>query len=195
NVFDDSNARRKPAIDCHLVRRRLLTVNPERLKFSRGHIDFFFAQNLVMLWHFKVAALSMEVPTGALFEWSGDHRLRRIKLNQLAIEIHPSPAGNPVFVYRQQIGVGDRARPVHFKLEKTFPVNILRSLKAVQYWQTDLAVRICFCVRNIQSLSDFLGHVVAPACTRCGGDNGRSENGTDAETTNGDTKFSHDLNS
>ena len=100
-----------------------------------------------------------------------------------------------MFVYREQIGVGDRARPVHFKLKKIFPINVLRSLEAIQNWQTDLAVGICFYVRKIQSLSDFLGHVVAPACTRCDGNNGSSENGTEAETTNGDTKISHDVNS
>jgi hypothetical protein len=173
----------------------LLAVNPECLKFSRGHVDFFFAQNIVALLHFQVAGLAIEVPAGPLFEWSGDHRLRRIKLNKLAVEIHPGPAGNPVFVYREQIGVGDRARSVHFKLKKVFPVNVLRSLEAVQNWQTDLAVGICFYVRNIQSLSDFLGHVVAPACTRCGGNNGSSENGTEAATRNGDTNISHDVHS
>ena len=75
-------------------------MNPERLKFSGGHVDFFFAQNIVMLLHFKVAGLAIEVPAGALFEWSGDHRLRRTKFNELAVEIHPGPTGNPVFVYR-----------------------------------------------------------------------------------------------
>ena len=36
-----------------------------------------------------------------------------------------------MFVYREQIGVGDRARAMHFKLEEIFPVNVLRSLKAI----------------------------------------------------------------
>src|SRR5512132_2544868 len=148
-----------------------------------------------MLLHFHVAGLAIEVPAGALFQWSGDHRLRRTKLNQLAVEIHTSPAGNPVFVYAEQIGVRDRARPVHFKLKKTFPVNVVRSLNAIQNWQSDFAVGICFYVRNIQSLSDFLRHVVAPGCSRCGGNNGSSANGTEAETTNGDTKTSHAVNS
>src|SRR5207248_2882852 len=112
-----------------------------------------------------------------------------------AVEIHPSPAGNPVFVHREQIGVGDRPRPMHFKLKKTLPINVLCSLEAVQYSKTDLAVSICFHVGKIQSLSDFLGHVVSPGCTRCGRDNGSRENGTEAETTNGDTKISHAVNS
>src|SRR6267154_6147833 len=148
-----------------------------------------------MLLHFHVAGLASEIPVGPLFQRSGDHRLRRSKLNQFAVEIHPGPAGNPVFVHREQIGVGDRSCSVHFKLKKTFPINVLCSLEAVRYSQTDLAVGICFHVRKIQSLSDFLDHVVAPACTRCDGNNGSSENGTEAETTNGDTKISHDVNS
>ena len=97
-----------------------------------------------MLLHFQVASLAIEVPRGAFFQRSGDHRLRRIKLNKLAVEIHPSPADNPVFVHREQIGVGDRARPVHFKLKKIFPINVLRSLETIQNWHTDLAVGIGF---------------------------------------------------
>ena len=120
NVFHDANARRKPAIDRHPVRRRLLAVNPERLKFSRGQLDFFFTCNLVTLLHFQFAGMAIEVPSGALF--SGRMvRLQRLKLDQLAVEIDPSPAGNPVFVHREQISVGDRPRPVHFKLERSFP--------------------------------------------------------------------------
>src|SRR4029450_9388965 len=37
--------------------------------------------------------------------------------------------------------------------------------------------------------------VVAPAGAGCGGDNGSSENGTDAETTNGNAKIFHAVNS
>ena len=73
-----------------------------------------------------------------------------------------------------------------------FPINVLGSLKAIQNWQTDLAVGICLYVRNIQSFSDFVGHVVAPTCTRCDGNNGSSENGTEAQTPNGDTEISHE---
>src|SRR6476661_1815316 len=86
------------------VRRRLLAVDAEGLKFSRGYIDFFFAQNIIMLLHFQIASLAIEVPGGALFQGSGDHRLRWIKFNQLAVEIHPSPTDNPVLVYGEQIG-------------------------------------------------------------------------------------------
>ena len=49
-----------------------------------------------------------------------------------------------MFVYCKQIGVGDRARPVHFELKKIFPINVLRSLETIQNWHTDLAVGIWF---------------------------------------------------
>ena len=68
NVFDNSNAGCKPALDHHPVGRRLLAVNVERLKFSRGHIDFFFAKNVVMLLHFQFASQAIEVPCGAFFQ-------------------------------------------------------------------------------------------------------------------------------
>ena len=84
-----------------------------------------------MLLHFQIAGLSVEVPGCAFFEWSGDHRLRRIKLDQLAVEIDSRPAKNSVVVHAQQVGVGDNARPVHFKFEKIFTVNILCSLETV----------------------------------------------------------------
>ncbi len=97
-----------------------------------------------MLLHFQMASLAIEVPGGAHLRRSGDHRLRRTKLNQLAVEIHPSPADNPVFVYREQIGVGDRPRSMHFKLKKIFPIDVFRSLETIQDWHTDLAVGIWF---------------------------------------------------
>src|SRR5215211_2532688 len=84
---------------------------------------------------------------------------------------------------------------MHFKLKKIFSVNVLCSLNAVQNWQTDLAVGICFHVRKIQASSDFLGHVVPPACTGCSRNNRSSANGAEAETTNGDPKISHAVNS
>src|SRR5262249_23758601 len=97
--------------------RLLLAVNAERLKFSRWHVDFFFAQDFIMLLHFQFAGLAFEVPGSALFQWRGDYRLRRAKLNELAVEIHARPARNPMFAHCEQIGVGDRPRPVHFKLK------------------------------------------------------------------------------
>jgi len=100
-----------------------------------------------------------------------------------------------MFIHREQIGIGYRARPVHFKFQKIFSVNVLRSVEAVQNRQTDLAVGIRFHVRNIQPLSDFLGHVVTPGCAWCGGNYWSSENGTKAETTNSDKNISHDVNS
>src|SRR3954454_13950655 len=84
---------------------------------------------------------------------------------------------------------------MHFKFKKIFRVNVLRSLKAIQNCETDIAVGVCFYVLNIQSLSDFVGHVVAPVCTRCDGNNGSSKNGTEAETTNGYAKICHDVKS
>src|SRR5262249_41498015 len=110
--------------------------------------------------------LSVEIPGGAFLEWSGDHRLRRIKLNQLAVEIDSRPANNSVVVDAQQVGIGDRARPVHFELEEIFSINVLRSFEAVQNRQANLAVGVWFHIENFQSISNFLGHVVAPAVTR-----------------------------
>ena len=97
-----------------------------------------------MLLHLQFAGLSVEVPGSAFFEWDRDHRLRRIKLNQLAIQIDSGPASNSMVVHAQQVGVSDRARAVHFKLEKIFAINVLRSLKAIQNWQANLAVGVCF---------------------------------------------------
>src|SRR5262249_37073542 len=114
-------------------------------------------------------------------------------LDQFAVETDSSPAGDPVVVYREQIGVGDRAGTVHFKFEKIFPINILRPVEAVRDRQTDLAIGICLYVRNIKSLSHFLGHVVAPRCARCSGNYWSGENRTDAKTKDNHTKTSHDV--
>src|SRR5437773_851321 len=80
HIFDDSDTRREPAINCHSVRRCLLAMNSERLKFPRGHADVFFADHIIMLLHFQIAGLSVEVPGCAFFEWSGDHSLGGLNL-------------------------------------------------------------------------------------------------------------------
>src|SRR5262249_53315188 len=100
-----------------------------------------------------------------------------------------------VVVHAQQVSVGDRARPVHFELEKIFSINVLRSLQAVQNRHANLAIEVWFHIGNVQSVSDFFGHVVAPAVTRCSRDERSSQDGTSAEKTGGGTKLFHYLKS
>jgi hypothetical protein len=45
-----------------------------------------------------------------------------------------------VFIDGKEICIRDRTGPVHFELEKLFPVNVLCSIKAVQYWQPNFSI-------------------------------------------------------
>jgi hypothetical protein len=55
------------------------------------------------------------------------------KRDQFAIQINSRPTGYSMFIDGNKICIRDRTSPVHFEFEKLFPVNVLHSIKAVDY--------------------------------------------------------------
>src|SRR5436309_8468588 len=137
-------------------------MDAERAKFAGWHVYMFFTDDVVMLIYSQFAGLSVEIPASAFLKRSCDHRLRRIKLHQLAVQINPRQANNALFIYGEKVRVGNHAGSVHFELEKILPIDVLRSIDTIQHWQANLAIGVKFGVRKIQALADFFGHVVSP---------------------------------
>src|SRR5438093_10589459 len=103
------------------------------------------------------------MPASTFLKRDGDHRLWRIKLYQLTVQINPRPAKNATFVDSHQVRVGNHAGAVHLELEKILPIDVLRPTDAIQNWQANLAICVRFGVGNIKTLADFFSHVVSPA--------------------------------
>ena len=57
----------------------------------------------------------MKIPGRSLFERRSNHYLRRIKLDQFAVQINSSPTGYSVFIDGNKIRIRDRTGPVHFE--------------------------------------------------------------------------------
>src|SRR6266536_2629308 len=138
-------------------------MNTERVKPVCRHFYIFLPDDMVMLVHFQFAGLSVEIPASTLLKRDGDHRLWRIKLYQLAVQINPRPAKNAVFIRGEKVGVGDHTGPVHFELEKILPIDVLRPTNAIQNLQANLPICVRFGVGNIKTIADFFDHVVSPA--------------------------------
>ena len=60
-------------------------MNVEHMKSAGRNLYIFVPDDVVMLVHFQFAGLSVEIPLSTLLQWDDDHRLRRIKPNELAI--------------------------------------------------------------------------------------------------------------
>ena len=86
-----------------------------------------------MLVHFHIAGLSIEVPARPTLKRSGDHRLRRIKFNHFAVHVDPRRTNDSVLVDSEKVSVCNHAGAVHLEFEQLLPINVLRSLNAVQH--------------------------------------------------------------
>ena len=138
-------------------------MNMKRVKFSRRHFDIFLSNHVVMLIDFQITGVTIEIPGSALVKRHCDHWLRRIKLNQFAVQINPGPASYPVFIDIEKVRVCDYSRPMHFEFDKVFPVNVLDPIISVQHWKPNFPVGVSFYIGSGQSFSDFLRHVVPPS--------------------------------
>jgi hypothetical protein len=67
-----------------------------------------------------------------------------------------------MFIYGQQVRVGNHTGAVHFELEKILPIDVLCPVDAIQNRQANLAIGIWFGVGDIKTIADFFGDVVLP---------------------------------
>src|ERR1700758_3580029 len=122
------------------------------MKFASRYADIFLADDFVVLTKRYFACLAVEIPAGTLLKRDGDDRLWRSKLNQLAVQINPCPTDDSMFIHGEKVRVGNHAGAMHFELEKILPVDVLRSIDAIQHWLPDLAIGVQFGVRNTPTL-------------------------------------------
>src|SRR5439155_4052267 len=104
------------------------------MKFAGWNFDVFFSGHLVLLMHFQIAGQTIEIPGCSLLERCGNHCLWRIKLDQFAIKINSRPTGYSMVIDRHKVCIGDCTSAVHFELEKLLAVDVLHSIKMVEYW-------------------------------------------------------------
>ena len=93
------------------------------MKFSRWYIDISFSDHFVVLMHFQVASLAVEVPARAPLERRGNHRLRWVKFNKFAIHVNPGRTEDSTFVHSKEICICNHAAPVHFEFEKLIAID------------------------------------------------------------------------
>ena len=192
DILHYSGAGREPAVNRHRAGRCLLAVDTERTKFSRRDLDVFLSRHLILLMDFQVAGLPVEIPPGAPLKRHGDHRLRRIKFNQFAIQINPRPTKNSAFVHGKKVSVCDHAGTVHFEFEKLLPVNVFGSLNAIHDRGANFAVRVWSDIGNTESVIYFLRHVVSPGRPGCGWD---ERSGNRCGRRHADDQYEDDLHS
>jgi hypothetical protein len=147
------------------------------MKFSRWYIDIFFSGHVVVLMNFQVASLTIEVPARALLERRDDHRLRWIKLNQLAIEINPGRTKDSMFIHSKEVCIRNNTAPVHFEFEKLLPIDIFCSRDAIQHRELNFPTSVRFYIWDTKRFSQFFCHVVLPSHPGCGGNKRGSPRG------------------
>src|SRR5438477_9567367 len=83
-------------------------MNVEHMKSAGRNLYIFVPDDVVMLVHFQFAGLSVEIPLSTLLQWDGDHRLRRIKPNELAVQINPCPTHDSMFIHGEKVRSEER---------------------------------------------------------------------------------------
>ena len=155
----------------------MLSVDAERMKFSRWYIDISFSDHFVVLMHFQVASLAVEVPARAPLERRGNHRLRWVKFNKFAIHVNPGRTEDSTFVHSKEICICNHAAPVHFEFEKLIAIDVLCSGDAVQHREANFPTSVWFYIGNTKSSAQFFCHVVAPSRPGCGGNKRSGQRG------------------
>ena len=92
-------------------------MNPPGMKSPGRNIDIFFAGDLVMLIHFPIAYLSLEIPTRVVSQRRRNQRLRRVESGQRTCCIHSRRGNDAVVVHREEIDVLECVVAINFYLQ------------------------------------------------------------------------------